>query len=145
MAAIKCEEIKDNVLKIKKQLEILTNPKEKIRYHTERHYFPGIGIIADLDEKQLIVANQKIREINKGLRESAEELDLEYVEDEDDVYGDFKVSELQADVKLRLAELKKDVKINKLMQAEIILSRHLSDEDKFNPDMEEIDSDILLD
>jgi len=121
-----------------KKLEKQENPK----YHSEGIYIPGIGEIHEVNSlQQLIKAHAIITKAKVDLTNSSKELEIE-LEDEEFEYNGIEISKWMEDIKARKNQIAKEKRMSALYGAEKILEKNLSDDDKFDIDMESI-SDIL--
>ena len=105
-------------------------------------YIPGVGEIKDISELQdLVKAHAIITKAQTDLTTSAEELDIE-LSDEEFEFNGLTISDWMDDIKSRKGEIILNARKEKLRAAERTLEKHLSEDDKFNMDMEEI-GDVL--
>ena len=116
--------------------------KEAFVYETADTYVPGVGCINDLTKmEELVKAHAAISKTKSDLTESAKELEIELSNEEFEFQG-IKISNWVKDIKNRKDELNQEAKLEKLLKAETVLKKHLSDDDKFTIEMDGI-SDVL--
>lgn len=142
--------IKRNELLTKKE-EIIAKMKEiekkqkKVRYVTTR-YYEGIGVVASMDEFELIAALKDLKnrfKENTEYDQLAQEIGLQVCqkrEDEDEpTYLGYTYDEWFEDLKTRATYLNNEATLDKLGEALDIINRNLSEEDKFNLEMQTLE------
>ncbi len=142
--------IKRDELLAKKE-EIIAKAKEiekgqkKVRYITNR-YYEGIGVVSEMDEPELVAALKDLKERfkeNAEYDQFAQELGLpvrQKKEDDDEpTYLGYTYDEWLEDFKTRAAYLNNEVTLDKLDEALEIIERNLSEEDKFNLEMQALE------
>ena len=136
---------KDQVLEKLKSAQTEIEEIRKIKkpiYATKDIYVPGIGCVNELSSLQeLVKAHATISKARTDLTESAMELEIELSAEEFEFNG-IKIGEWVADIKNRKDEILTNKRLKNLKNAKAVLEKHLSDDDKFTLEMEEI-SDIL--
>lgn len=141
--------IKRNELLVKKE-EIIAKMKEiekkqkKVRYVTTR-YYEGIGVVASMDEFELIATLKDLKTCfkeNTEYDQLAQEIGLQVCqkkEDEEPTYLGYTYDEWFEDLKTRAAYLNNEATLDKLSEALDIINRNLSEEDKFNLEMQTLE------
>ena len=141
--------IKRNELLVKKE-EIIAKMKEiekkqkKVRYVTTR-YYEGIGVVASMDEFELIATLKDLKtrfKENTEYDQLAQEIGLQVCqkeEDEEPTYLGYTYDEWFEDLKTRAAYLNNEATLDKLSEALNIINRNLSEEDKFNLEMQTLE------
>ena len=142
--------IKRNELLAKRE-EIIARMKEiekkqkKVRYITNR-YYEGIGIVANMDGFELVAT---LKDLKKRFKENAEydqfaqEIGLQVrqkKEDEDELtYLGYTYDEWFKDLKTRAAYLNNEDTLDNLGEVLDIINRNLSEEDRFNLEMQTLE------
>lgn len=141
--------IKRNELLTKKE-EIIAKMKEiekkqkKVRYVTTR-YYEGIGVVASMDEFELIATLKDLKtrfKENTEYEQLAQEIGLQFCqkeEDEEPTYLGYTYDEWFEDLKTRATYLNNEATLDKLGEALDIINRNLSEEDKFNLEMQTLE------
>jgi len=105
-------------------------------------FVPGVGMLCEANTLQgLIKFHAAISHAKAALEKSAKELQIELT-DEEFEYNGVQFSTWMKDIKTIKEEIIANERLGKLVEAEKVLQKHLSDDDIFTIDMEEI-SDTL--
>jgi hypothetical protein len=127
------------------KMESIEKEQKKVRYVTNR-YYEGIGVVSEMDECELVSALKDLKERfkeNTEYDQFAQELGLpvrQKKEDDDEpTYLGYTYDEWLEDFKTRAAYINNEVTLDKLDEALEIIERNLSDEDKFNMEMQALE------
>jgi hypothetical protein len=124
------------------QSEIAEIKKNDFKTTCECVFIHGIGMLCEANTLQgLIKFHAAISHAKATLEKSAKELQIELA-DEEFEYNGVQFSTWMKDIKTIKESIVADERLKKLIEAEKALQKHLSDDDIFTIDMEEI-SDTL--
>lgn len=127
------------------KMEGIEKGQKKVRYITNR-YYEGIGVVSEMDELELVAALKDLKERfkeNTEYDQLSQELGLpvrQKKEDDDEpTYLGYTYDEWMEDLKTRAAYLNNEATLDKLDEALDIIERNLSEEDKFNLEMQALE------
>jgi hypothetical protein len=126
------------------KMESIEKEQKKVRYVTNR-YYEGIGVVSEMDECELVSALKDLKDRFKEAseyNELAAEIGLpvrQKKNDEEPTYLGYTYDEWLGDLKTRAAYLHNEATLDKLDEALEIIERNLSDEDKFNLEMQALE------
>lgn len=127
------------------KMESIEKEQKKVRYVTNR-YYEGIGVVSEMDECELVSALKDLKERfkeNTEYDQFAQELGLpvrqKKEDDDESTYLGYTYDEWLEDFKTRAAYINNEVTLDKLDEALEIIERNLSDEDKFNMEMQALE------
>lgn len=138
-------EVKTKLAEVRKAIaEIESNEDEVVAYATQNKHLPGIGYISEIESfAELAKAHNEItKKSTNDLTSSIKALgltDSEQPEETIKILG-FKPKTWLNDINKRLVELRTEIRLEKLKQAEKVLSNNLSSDDKFTMETEGIDA-----
>lgn len=138
-------EVKTKLAVVQKAIkEIQDNEDEVVAYATQNKHLPGVGYISEIQSfTDLAKAHAEItKRSTNDLTASIAALGLkeeEMPEETVKILG-FKPKTWFNDINKRLAQLRTENRLEKLIKAEAALTKHLSDDDVFAMDTEGIDS-----
>lgn len=138
-------EVKTKLDLVRKEIKSINNTIEEdiVVFATANKYIEGIGFIADLDSiEDVLKAHSFIRKKDSvDFDASIKELGItedELPEKSTTMYLGFPLKYWYADIKNRLARLRLEIRLSKLEQAEDVLNKYLSDDDRFGMDMDSL-------
>lgn len=126
------------------KMEGIEKEQKKVRYVTNR-YYEGIGVVSEMDESELVAALKDLKERFKAeseYDELAQELGLpirQKKNDEELTYLGYTYDEWMEDLKTRAAYLNNEATLDKLDEALDIIDRNLSEDDRFNLEMQALE------
>ena len=140
--AIKRDEVRDNLKKVQSAKEALEKKNKKSPlYETATKYIPNIGYVAEIPTlrecaKALAFVQSKFTNETTAASElGIEETDIQ----EEQNYLGFDLETWKSDIQKRVAQLKDEAMMEKLVTAEAKLKKHRSADDIFADDMEDIE------
>lgn len=143
--AIKRDELLAKKGEITAKMQEIEKKQKKVRYITNR-YYEGVGVVSDMDEPELVAALKDLKDRFKEDTEYdqlSQELGLpvrQKKEDDDEpTYLGYTYDEWMEDFKTRAAYLNNEATLDKLDEALEIIERNLSEEDKFNLEMQALE------
>lgn len=143
--AIKRDELLAKKGEITAKMQEIEKKQKKVRYITNR-YYEGVGVVSEMDEPELVAALKDLKDRFKEDTEYdqlSQELGLpvrQKKEDDDEpTYLGYTYDEWMEDFKTRAAYLNNEVTLDKLDEALEIIERNLSEEDKFNLEMQALE------
>lgn len=143
--AIKRDELLAKKGEITAKMQEIEKGQKKVRYITNR-YYEGIGIVSEMDEPELVAALKDLKERfkeNTEYDQLSQELGLpvrQKKEDDDEpTYLGYTYDEWMEDFKTRATYLNNEATLDKLDEALDIIERNLSEEDKFNLEMQALE------
>ncbi|MBR4413628.1 MAG: hypothetical protein IKS60_08420 [Lachnospiraceae bacterium] len=147
--AIKREELAQKREEILAKIKDLNKGLKKTRYITNR-YYEGIGVVESMDEADLCAALKDLKarfaeddEFNALAKELGLNVETKKEdEDEEKTYLGYTYDEWMEDFKTRAAYLTTVDKVYKLEEALDIIDENLSEDDKFNLAMKDLE-DLL--
>lgn len=140
-------EVKTKLAEVRKAIaKIEENEDEVVAYATANKHLPGVGYIHEIDTiGGLVKAHAEItKKSTNDLSASLKALNItddELPEGSEKILG-FKPKTWFGDIEKRLNQLRTKAKLAKLKQAESVLSKNLSTDDKFAIETDGID-DLL--
>jgi hypothetical protein len=137
------KEVKSKLSLIKKAIKEIEETEDFSSYITKDKYLPGVGYINEIDSiSELIKAHKEVKsKSSDDFTDSIKELGLaeeEIPESKIRILG-FKPEHWMKDINTRLSEIRNKTRLEKLKAAEKALTKHLSEDDKFEMDTEGID------
>jgi hypothetical protein len=143
--AIKRDELLAKKGEITAKMQEIEKKQKKVRYITNR-YYEGVGVVSEMDEPELVAALKDLKDRFKEDTEYdqlSQELGLpvrQKKEDDDEpTYLGYTYDEWMEDFKTRAAYLNNEATLDKLDEALEIIERNLSEEDKFNLEMQALE------
>lgn len=143
--AIKRDELLAKKGEITAKMQEIEKKQKKVRYITNR-YYEGVGVVSEMDEPELVAALKDLKDRFKEDTEYdqlSQELGLpvrQKKEDDDEpTYLGYTYDEWMEDFKTRAAYLNNEATLDKLDEALDIIERNLSEEDKFNLEMQALE------
>ncbi len=135
----KLELVINKITEIEEQIE-----NDVVVYVTRDKYLPGIGSIEELETFEEIVKAQSfiLKETNEDNSEVIKMLGLteeEITKKEVKIFG-LAPKYWNDDIQKRLKEIRLEIRLEKLLLAKDALTKHLSDDDKFEMDTAGIDN-----
>lgn len=144
---MKREEVKIKLSAVNDKIKFIEEVRdsELVIYATMEKHLPGAGYINEIETIDDLVAAQHIINKYSDVDNSKVVEILGLTDDEVPVVKEVKVMGISVkywndDIKKRLGVLRMESKLNKLYHAHAMLTKHLSDDDKFDLDMEGIDN-----
>lgn len=140
MSKINRKNLVENLNKVNTQIDECK--AKKFEYKTGDKYLTGWSIIKNVKSlKELLEILTYLKQQMTSVNDAAAELGidlstLEGVDDSTPTLCGYKVTEWIDDVKTRKAELDNKEKLDKLFKAKKLLENNLSEEDKFELDMQ---------
>lgn len=138
-------EVKTKLAEVRKAIaKIKENQDEVVAYATSNKHLPGVGYIHEIDTiGGLVKAHAEItKRSTNDLSASLKALNVtddELPESSEKILG-FKPKTWFNDIEKRLNVLRIEIKLEKLLKAEAILSKNLSSDDKFAIETEGIEA-----
>jgi hypothetical protein len=143
------DEVKQNLLLIQAKIAEIDSNDDPVLYATKDKYLNGVGYINEIATfTELAVAQERInRACNKKRSVEITELGLTEkelgVETEVKILG-YKPKFWYQDIQTRLAELRKITRRAELVEAEAVLTKNLSADDKFSLETKNINMSALV-
>lgn len=129
------------------KMESIEKEQKKVRYVTNR-YYEGIGVVSEMDESELVATLKDLKDRFKEeseYDELAAEIGLpsrssdRQKDDEEFTYLGYTYDEWMEDLKTRAAYLSNEATLDRLDEALDIIDRNLSEDDKFNLEMQALE------
>ena len=129
------------------KMESIEKEQKKVRYVTNR-YYEGIGVVSEMDESELVATLKDLKDRFKEeseYDELAAEIGLpsrssdRQKDDEEFTYLGYTYDEWMEDLKTRAAYLNNEATLDRLDEALDIIDRNLSEDDKFNLEMQALE------
>ncbi len=135
---MKRSEVKNQLASVREAIEKIEKNDDVIMYITKDKHLPNIGYINEIETiDDLVKAHHKVKKSHTNdFSESIKALGIaenEMPKNDTKILG-FKPEHWYTDIETRLKELRTEIKLGKLKTAEAALSKHLSDDDKFDMD-----------
>jgi len=145
---MKRSEVKSKLEAVKVAIAQIEKNDDVVLYITQNKHLTGVGYISEVESiGELVKAHNEIRKLSTNdFTESAKALGLsenEIPESDTKILG-FKPAHWFADIETRLKELRTEIKLDKLRDAEVALTKHLSEDDMFEMDTVGIDELIAV-
>lgn len=124
------------------EIKKLTDVEEPV-YFTLNKYLPKIGYIHEIETlTQIVKAKKYIDKETSSNSAIIAELGLktEEIETEDVKLMGFSIDKWNADIQTKIVDIRRITRLEKLQKDLSIVSKYLSDDDKFNLAMDELDT-----
>lgn len=134
--AIKRDEVKSKREALLVKIKELEESVKKTRFTTNR-YYDGYGLVEGMDKLTLASAFKDLK--SRMASDVMSELGFTKNDDEEETYLGFTLKEWMDDFMTRAQQIRDEEKIEKLQDAVAILEDNLSDDDRFELDMEAVE------
>jgi len=134
--AIKRDEVKSKREALLVKIKELEESVKKTRFTTNR-YYDGFGLVEGMDKLTLAAAFKDLK--SRMASDVMSELGFTKDEDEEETYLGFTLKEWSDDFMTRAQQIRNEEKIEALYEAVGILEDNLSEDDRFELDMEAVE------
>jgi hypothetical protein len=134
--AIKRDEVKSKREALLVKIKELEESVKKTRFTTNR-YYDGYGLVEGMDKLTLASAFKDLK--SRMASDVMSELGFTKNDDEEETYLGFTLKEWMDDFMTRAQQIRDEEKIEKLQDAVAILEDNLSEDDRFELDMEAVE------
>lgn len=134
--AIKRDEVKSKREALLAKIKELEESVKKTRFTTNR-YYDGYGLVEGMDKLTLASAFKDLK--SRMASDVMSELGFTKNDDEEETYLGFTLKEWMDDFMTRAQQIRDEEKIEKLQDAVAILEDNLSEDDRFELDMEAVE------
>lgn len=137
-------EVKSKLAKVTAKIKEL-NAIPEVAYVTVNKYLPAVGTVSELQSKtELVKALAEINSLSYGFDAAMEELGVELTDKQKPTILGYSSTVWKTDIKNRLKKLMIEDQINELLKAKKVLTKHLSEDDIFEMDMDKIGNGLNL-
>lgn len=137
-------EVKSKLKLVEAKIKELKNLPEPT-YVTSNKYLPTVGTVSELESAtELVKALAEINSMSKGFDSAMEELGVELADKDKPTILGYSSTVWKTDIKNRLTHLLRYSQINELVKAKKVLTKHLSEDDLFEMDMDKIGNGLNL-
>jgi hypothetical protein len=141
MKKITRDQVLDKLVAVQSKIKEIKS-KEKYSYKTIHKHIPGAGKVHEIEtERDIVIAHSKVNTEILNLNSSAQALGVSLDKSAYEFLG-FNLQVWEEEIKARLIEIRDKRALAQLRKAETLLTANLSEDDKFNLDMNNIGVDL---